>query len=199
MEQQLIVAISREYGTHGHQIARSLARRFGIAYYDRSLLEAIADDRNVDSARLKEYDEQPKKVLLSRTVRGMSNSPEQAVAEMQFAYLRQKAESGESFVIVGRCAEHILKKNPGLVSIFILGDEREKIGNIMLDRDVSVDMARKIMERHDRNRKAYHNAHCPIKWGDTRGYDVSVNVSRLPLSEMTDVLEAYIRTRAKEK
>ena len=72
---QLIIAVSREFGSGGHCIAEELARRFALPLYDRNILEEIADEKNVDSRNLEKYDELPKNHLFSRTVRGFSNSP----------------------------------------------------------------------------------------------------------------------------
>ena len=198
MEKQVIIAISREYGTSGHNIALGLAKRFDLPLYNRNLLDDIAAHKDVDVNNLHKYDERPRNMLISRTVNGMSNSPEEVIANFQFDYLKHKAQSGESFVVVGRCAEHVLREYPGLVKIFVLGDKEDKIRLVMEKRNVSEKDAASIMARHDKKRKAYHNYHCPIKWGDSRGYDVTINISRLGLEKTTDVLEQYVRMRMEQ-
>ncbi len=195
MEKQLIIAVSREYGTGGHRVAKALADRFGIHFYDRRMLEEIAAQKNMSVDTLNKYDELPRKMLMSRTVRGMSNSPEEVIANFQFDYIREKAESGESFVILGRCAEHVLKDYPGLITVFILGDKEDKLRYIENSRKVNEQTAAAMMYRHDKKRKAYHNYYCPNKWGDARGYDLTINGSRLGLEKTADLLEGYIRMR----
>ena len=194
---QLIIAVSREFGSGGHCIAEELARRFELPLYDRNLLKEIADEKNVDSSNLEKYDELPKSHLFSRTVRGFSNSPEEQVANMQFDFLRKKAEEGESFVIVGRCAETILKGNPGLITIFVLGDMDAKINRIAGLHLISRAEAERMIWRHDRKRKAYHNHYCEMKWGDSRNYDLCINSNKLGIERTTDTLEQYIRERIK--
>lgn len=194
MNNQLIVSISREYASGGRAIAQALAKRLGINYYDRNLLDEIAAERLGDASKLKRFDEVPKR-FFTRTVRGMSSSAEEHVAQIQFDYLLKKAESGETFVIVGRCAEEVLSEYPGLVKIFVLADEDQKIERVCQMRDVNVDEARGIMLRHDKKRKAYHNYYCDIKWGDSRGYDICINSSRLGIEKTTDFLESYIKAR----
>ena len=134
---------------------------------------------------------------MSRTVRGMNNSPEQNVAQLQFDYLRKKADSGESFVIVGRCSETILKGNTGLISIFVLGDMETKIERIMRLYQKSRKDAEELILEKDRKRKKYHNSHCRIKWGDSRNYDLSINSSRLGIEESVRILSQYIDARRK--
>lgn len=195
MSEQMIIAVGREYGSGGHEIAKMLAERFGISFYDRNMLDEIASEKNVDVESLHKYDERPKLAIFSRTVRGYSNSPEEIIAQFQFDYIKKKAESGESFVVVGRCAEHVLSKYKGLIKIFILGDEDEKNKRIQAVRGVSESEAASIMKRHDRNRKAYHNHYCPQKWGDSRGYDISINSSKLGLEKTVELLTDFINFR----
>lgn len=192
MDKQLIIAVSREYGSGGHEIARRLAKKFNISFYDRNMLDEIAEEKGVNVENLKKYDELPKIPVISRNVKGFSNSPEEAIANIQFDYLKAKAESGESFVIVGRCAEHILKDFDGLVKIFILGDHEIKLMRVQEYRNVPAEKAESIIQRHDRKRKAYHNYYCPVKWGDSRGYDITINSSTLGIDKTVDVLQKFV-------
>ncbi len=197
MKGQLIISIGREFGSGGHEIAQKLADQYELPLYDHNLLDELAGHNNLDGDVLKEFDEAGRKKLLSRTVRGMNNSPEQNVAQLQFDYLRKKADSGESFVIVGRCSETILKGNPGLISIFVLGDMETKIERIMRLYQKSRKDAEELILEKDRKRKKYHNSHCRIKWGDSRNYDLSINSSRLGIEESVRILSQYIDARRK--
>lgn len=109
MDKQVIITIGREYGSGGHVIAQDIAKRFNVPYYNRNLIEEVAKQNNFDTDNIKDYDESPRKYLFSRTVQGYSNSPEEILAGLQFDFIKEKAASGESFVIVGRCADYVLK------------------------------------------------------------------------------------------
>lgn len=194
MNHQLIVTVSREFASGGREIAKILAERLGIKYYDRNLLDAIAAERLGDAEKLHKFDEVPR-AFLKRTVRGMSSSAEENVAQIQFDYMTKMADAGESFVIVGRCADEVLSEYPGLVRIFVLADEDSKVDRICESRQVNRDEAIGIMRRHDKHRKQYHNYYCEIKWGDSRGYDICINSSRLGITKTADFLEQYIRAR----
>ena len=122
MESQLIISVGREFGSAGHEIAQRLAEHYNIPLLDSNLLNEVASEKNLDIQKLQGLDEKHKKYGLYRTVRGFSSHPEDNVAFMQFDYLRKKASRGESFVVVGRCSEDILKEYKSLISIFILGD-----------------------------------------------------------------------------
>ncbi len=197
MEKQLIISLGREFGSGGHIIAQQLAERYKIPLYDSNLLRDVAVEKEMNAEKLQKYDENPKNVLFNRTVRGYSSSPEENIARMQFDYLKSKADAGESFVIVGRCAESVLKGNPNLISIFILGDMEQKIVRTMERNNISREKAQKLIEQQDRKRKTYHNHYCDGKWGDSRNYDVSINSSKLGLDETTRIIAEYIDSRRK--
>ena len=114
---------------------------------------------------------------------------------MQFDYLKKKAEEGKSFIVVGRCAEEILKDCKGLISIFILADEKDKIERIKKIHKLNDEDALDQILRENHRRKAYHNYYCKGKWGDSRNYDFSINDSVLGIEETTDVIEEYIKRR----
>lgn len=195
MEKQLIITIGREFGSGGQEIANELARRFDLPLYDKTMLEQIAEEKGVDAEVLKRYDEAPRNILFTRHVKGYSNSMEENVAQMQFEYLRDKAAAGESFVVLGRCGEEILKANPNVISIFVLADIRLKRERVMRIMGVSADEALEMMSKMDRRRKCYHNQFSNGKWGDSRSYDLCVNSARLGVDKTIDFLEQYIRLR----
>lgn len=198
MDKQIIIALGREYGSGGHLIAEKLAKNLDIPLYDSNILAEAASSKGVDSKHLEQYDEVPRSRLSSRTVRGYSNSPQVNTANMQFDYLRKIAEEGKSFVVVGRCAEEVLKDYKGMISVFILGDMDKKIERIVGLHNVSEREAEWEIIHHDKSRKAYHNYYCKGKWGDSRNYELSVNSSKLGIDGTVGILENYISERAKK-
>lgn len=195
MKKQMIISISREFGSGGHEIAENIARDLDLKFYDRGMLDEIAENMNVDVEVLQKYDEKPRNYMLSRRVGNHTNSMEEIIAEYQFDFIRKKAEEGESFVIVGRCAETILKDFEELISIFITGERQHKIKRVMEHFNLPENKAIAKMLRHDRKRKQYHNRHSDAKWGDSRLYDLCINSSPLGIEGTIRVLENYIRER----
>ncbi len=193
MEKQLIISISREFGSGGRAIAKKIAKDMGLALYDKNILEEIAKEKNMDPQNFHDVDEKPRNKLLTRRVKGHTNSMEENLALMQFDYLKKKADSGESFVVVGRCSETVLKDREGLVSIFVTGDKETKIKHLMEKFKLPEEEAVAKCERHDRARRRYHNHYSDFKWGDSRNYDVCINSSRLGIEGTAEVLETYIR------
>lgn len=203
MSEQLLISVGREFGSGGHEIAEKLAEKFGLPLYDRNLLREVVAEKNLDLGKteleeLERYDELTRNPWFSRTIRGYSNSPEENIASMQFEYLQRRAKQGESFVVVGRCAETVLNGYKGLVSIYILADMEAKLERVERMNGVSRLEAEVMIKRTDKERKSYHNYYCVHKWGDSRNYDICMNSSRLGISGTADVLEDYIRARMKK-
>ena len=193
MDKQVIIAISREYGSAGHEIAEKTARDLGLKLYDRNMLDDISKDKDIHVEYLEKYDEKPKKLFSSRRVGAYTNSIEEIIAEMQFDYLREKADTGESFVIVGRCAETVLKDRKGLISVFILGNYEVKLKRIMDKYHLSETDAAAKIKRHDKHRKQYHNHYSDGKWGDSRLYDLCINISHLGIDKTAVIIKDYIK------
>lgn len=195
MDKQVLISVGREYGSAGHEIARKIAEMLGINLYDRSMLDSIAKEKGFDVEELSKYEEKPRSAFFSRRVGEHSNSTADILADMQFEFIKKKADEGESFVIVGRCADHVLKEYKNHISIFILGDEDTEIERIMNIFNLSKDDALAKIKKHNKTRKAYHNNHCEMKWGDSRSYDLCINSSKLGVEKTAECLVRYISDR----
>lgn len=198
MGKQLIISIGREFGSCGHEIAEIIAKDLNLPLYDRSLLDHIADEKGWDAEKLEKYDEKHRNILFTRKVKGYSNSFADILTEMQFDFIKKKADSGESFVIVGRCSDVVLAGYDALFSVFVLGDQDAKIKHVASKYHLSEDEALSKMRRHDAKRKAYHNAHSKIKWGDSRRYDLCINSSRLGVEQTARIIEHYASIKTAE-
>ncbi len=196
MDKQLIISIGREFGSAGHYIAAELSKRFDIPLYDHNLLDQIAEDMGIEDHEFKKYDETPRFTFFSRNLNGHSTSMQDHIVKLQFKFMQNKADNGESFVIVGRCAEHHLSHNKNMVTIFVLANKEDKIKRIMNIFNMKNEKEAEIMiKRKDAKRKSYHNTYCKGKWGDSRNYQISINSSFLGIEKTIDYLESLIRTK----
>lgn len=193
--ENMIITIGREFGSGGHIIGERLAEYYNIPLYDKDLLIKVAEENDIEYEDLEGYEESPINILLSRTVNGFSSSLQDAIAHLEFDFIEEHAEFGESFVIVGRCAEEVLKDNPNAVKIFVLGDFDAKVRQIMRQFDLSEEDAIDEIKCTDKRRKSYHNHYCETKWGDSRNYDISINSSRFGIEETAEFLKTYIDLR----
>lgn len=193
MAEQFIITIGREYGSGGITIAEILSDKFNIPLYNSNMLNIIAQEKGLNFDELKRFDEKSRNIFLSRSVSGYSNSPEDTTAQMQFDFIKQKAESGESFVVLGRCGNYILKEHPRVIKIFVNADMPEKIDRISKIQQIPLESAKDIIQKKNKKRKTYHNYYCKDKWGDSRYYDIVINSSKLGIEKTADMLESYIK------
>lgn len=189
---QLLIAIGREFGSGGREIAEKLGQRLGITVYDKNMLDEMSERFGFDRDVVEEHEEIPVNVLFSRKIRGFSSSIEEVVAQRQFELIKEKADKGESFIIIGRCAEQVLKDYKGLHTFFIRGEADTKCRHVMEKYDLEERDARELMRRRDRQRKNYHNFYCDGKWGDSRNYDLCINASALGVDGTVELLYNYL-------
>ena len=194
MKQQIIITLGREHGSGGHYIADIISKELGIKLYDKDSIEKEIASAGYSEEMIRKMDEKPVNFFASRRVGKYSNSIEVNVAERTFAMLREKAAAGESFVIIGRCGEQVLKENPNMISIFICGDPQFKLTRVMDKLGLDAEDAIEEIKSVDRSRKNYHNYYCDTKWGDARGYDMTVKSDVLGCEETAKLLVDYIRS-----
>lgn len=142
----------------------------------------------------KYFDEKPvNPIFYPVTMDGSYLPLEQTVANHIFSFIRNKGnKENESFVVVGRCAEYVLRDNPNMVRIFVLGDKETKMKRVMEKLGLDEKTTYNRMKKEDKMRKTYHNFYSDGKWGDSRNYDVCVNSSTLGIDKTVDALIAYI-------
>lgn len=198
-DKQLLVAISRTYGSGGRVIGEKLAKMLGISFLDRDILDHMSDELGVDAQKLRRYDEKAPNILTSRSVTVMndkiSNSPEKMVASAQSDYIRRQAASGKSFVLIGRAGSEILKGYPYLVRFFITGNLENRISRIMEVRGMDYYEAKAAIRRHDRSRRAYHNAYSSGKWESPENYEMILSSSELGVGGSAQLLLEYLKLR----
>lgn len=188
MKSQIIVTIGREFASGGHDIAEIIAQKLGIEIYDKEILQKVIEHHGFTYDEIHKYDEKPTNFFLSRRVKNHSNSIEEVMTEKLFDFLQEKADSGESFVVVGRCSDYILKEYPNALRVFILGDKETKTQRIMDVLGVTKRKAHIMMKKMDKKRKTYHNHYSSVKWGDSRGYHLSINSSVLGVEGTADMI-----------
>lgn len=200
MNKQVIVTVGRESGSGGLEIARKLAEKLGITVYDQNIFEHISEHFDIDTTNLQKYDETPRVKGLTRTVRGFSNSPEEQVVELQRKFLLEKAQEGQSYVILGRAGIKPLLDFPCLlIRVFIKGDKDFRIARVMAEQGYDAKQAEKYMNWVDFKRKSYHNQFCHVKWGDPESYDIILKSNKLGIDGTVDFLADYVRRRTEQE
>lgn len=193
MKDQIIVTVGREHGSGGYHIAAMIAEELGLKLYDKESVEKEIVSEGYSEELVQKMDEKPVNFFISRRIGKYSNSLEVNVAEKTFDMIREKAASGESFLLIGRCGNQILKDNPNCISLFICGSQDAKLARVMERKGLTAEKAIEEIREVDHTRKAYHNYYCEMKWGDARGYDMTIKSDVLGAEGTAQALVRYIR------
>ena len=177
-----IITISREFGSGGRFIGEEVARKLGIAYYDKNIISQIAEKSGLSPEYIQENAElSPKKGLFAYALAGRDitgKSVEDMVYEAQRKVILDLAKK-EPCVIIGRNADYILKDRDDVLNVFIHGDMPEKIQRITDLYNVEKQKAVKMMEDTDKRRKTNYNFYTDQNWGKASNYTLCLNSSQL--------------------
>lgn len=193
MSKQIIVSISRECGAGGQEIATKLAAKLGIALYDGNLIEEVAKELGTPVEELAKYDEKARNVLFARKVGDYYNSNEDITAENQFKFLRERADAGESFVVLGHCSDLIFRDDARLVSVFVTSEIEKRLSVVFKRENISEKDAKELIAKTDKRRRAYHDSHTEnVPWGDARSYDLCIDALKIGIDNAVEVIAAYV-------
>ena len=177
-----IITISREFGSGGRFIGEEVAKKLGIAYYDKNIIGQIAEKSGLSPEYIQENAElSPKKGLFAYAFSGRDitgKSVEDMVYEVQRNIILELAEK-EPCVIIGRNADYILKDWDDVLNVFIHGDMPEKIKRITGLYNVKEKEAVKMMADTDKRRRTNYNFYTDQNWGKASNYTLCLNSSQL--------------------
>ena len=177
-----IITISREFGSGGRFIGEEAAKKLGIAYYDKNIINEIAEKSGLSPEYIQENAElSPKKGLFAYAFSGRDitgKSVEDMVYEAQRNIILELAEK-EPCVIIGRNADYILKDRDDVLNVFIHGDMLEKIKRITGLYNVKEKEAVKMMADTDKRRRTNYNFYTDQNWGKASNYTLCLNSSQL--------------------
>ena len=177
-----IITISREFGSGGRFIGEEVAKKLGIAYYDKNIISQIAEKSGLSPDYIQESAElSPKKGLFAYALAGRDitgRSVEDMVYETQRKVILEVARK-EPCVIIGRNADYILKDRDDALNVFIHGDMLEKIQRISQLYRVTEQEAVKMMADTDKRRMTNYNFYTDQKWGKASNYTLCLNSSQL--------------------
>ena len=177
-----IITISREFGSGGRFIGEEVAKKLGIAYYDKNIIGQIAEKSGLSPEYIQENAElSPKKGLFAYAFSGRDitgKSVEDMVYEVQRNIILELAEK-EPCVIIGRNADYILKDRDDVLNVFIHGDMPEKIKRITGLHNVEDKEAVKMMTDTDKRRRTNYNFYTDQNWGKASNYTLCLNSSEL--------------------
>lgn len=198
-----IITITRQYGSGGHDIGKLLADRLGIAFYDKELISLAAKESGISPEVFAQADEKMSNSLLYTLSTGLYNygSGFSAMGDLpmndqlyilQHKIIKEKAEK-EVFVVVGRCADYILKEYDNVVKVFIYADLEARTKRAVERQDIEPSRARQAVSKADKNRANYYSFYSGQKWGAPENYDLCINSTHLTVGQAADLILDYLK------
>ena len=196
--EKFIITIARGYGSGGRTIGQMLSKKLGVEFYDKDIIKLASEDSGINEALFGQSDGRTKG---RRSVyRGEIITPDKKAftsEENLFNYTAKvikKLADEKSCIIVGRCADFILRDRRDTVRVFVWADEQHCLQNVadvkgILDRKEAL----KAISATDKQRAEYYKAHTGNVWNDARNYDLSLNSGVLGFEKCVDIITEYVK------
>lgn len=186
-----IITISREFGSGGRTIGREVAKRLGIPCYDQELIDRIAEKSGYDKAYIKERGEYTASSSWLGNALAMRDFYGQTDQDKLWAVQRNtiiELAEQESCVIVGRCADYILRDRADCLTVFIHASMEARAKRIVEMYGESEAAPEKRLHDKDKRRAAYYQLYTDTNWGDARHYDVALDSGRLGIEKCVQII-----------
>lgn len=197
-----VITISRQFGSGGREIGNKLADTLGIPFYDQELIERAAKESGFSTAAFENAEKKATNSLLYSIAMGMNAYGNQ---ELGFAHLslddriylaqsdviRKVAQEGPC-VIVGRCADYVLKDMPNVINIFIWAGLEYRIKRAIEIENLPKAKAEDEILKIDKRRANYYNYHANEKWGKAENYHLSIRSDYIGIDGCVDCIKTYI-------
>ena len=189
-EKHTIITISRQYGSGGREIGRKLAQELNIPFYDTELIELAAESSNLDISFFENRENTGVGSLLYDLVTGVRSelSVNDKVFLEQSAVIQKIADQGPC-IIVGRCADYVLKDRPHVLNIFIYADletRKHRISHIYHEAD---EKALEQIDKIDKKRASYYNYYSHQKFGDAQNYNICLDSGTLGINACVAIIK----------
>lgn len=188
--ENLILTVGRQCASGGHEIGEKIARRLGIAFYDKKVLMEMAQGKEYDEVRAF-YEEQPVNSLLYALAMEMD---QEKLGEAPFARIRRLAQEGPC-VIIGRCSGYIFRKDPAAVNLFIHADRGLRVERVMNYEGISRKKAEKLVDKTDEDRAAFHQYYTRQQWNCADHYELCLDSGKLGIDGTVDAVLDYLKRR----
>ena len=194
-EKTVVVTIAREYGSGGRYIGKLVSEKLGIKLYDKNFILKIAEETGL-SAEYIEKNEQKRELLDNLNIEyysGLSNADELFIKESD---LIKKVADEKSCVIVGRCADFILKNKENVVKVFIYSDKEGKINRATNIYGIDKNKAEKEINKINKLRANHYKYYTEKEWRDPSNYDICINSDSIGVEEAAKLICNMVKEKA---
>ncbi|HBI51370.1 MAG TPA: cytidylate kinase-like family protein [Ruminococcaceae bacterium] len=189
-----VITVSREYGSGGRLIGKKLADELGIGFYDGELLSLVAKESGYTEDFVRRNDQKKTQSLLYHLYIGSQILPASDMIFIAQSRVIKDLYNKESCVIVGRCADYVLRGYANVSNVFITAPLESRIARVRDEYGEQSENYRAYLLKKDKNRIAYYNYFADDAWGKVQTYDISVN-SDIGIDRSADLIAQYIREK----
>jgi cytidylate kinase len=200
-----VITIARGYGSGGRTIGKMLSEKLGIPYYDRDLLRLASDDSGINQALFAKADEKLKKSLLFRIASNVykgelipPDSDDFVSNDNLFNYqakIIKELANTESCIIIGRCADYVLKDYENVIKVFVHAPMEDCIKTLKEMTGKSDKEIEKQILSIDKHRAEYYKYYTGRDWKNAENYDLCLNSSRLGFDKCVEIVQSYMDIR----
>ncbi len=200
-----IITISRGFGSGGRTIGKMLSEDLGIKYYDKDLIRLASEESGINERFFGRVDEKLQGSFLRKggVYKGELISPDssdfvsdQNLFNYQAKIIKQLADK-EPAIIVGRCADYILRDRDDVLRVFIFSDLETATKNVVEMYGISEKEAQRIIAKTDKERSEYYRHYTGTDWENAKNYHISLDTSRLSYDECVEIIKGYIKIISK--
>lgn len=204
----VVITIARQYGSGGKTVGEMLADRLGVHFYNKELMKLASEDSGISEALFVNADERVKNTRLFKIAQNVYSgelippeSDDFTSTDNLFNYqakiIRKLAEE-ESCVIVGRCADFVLKDYDNVLSVFVHAPHDFCMEQAAKKHSMSARELDKFIQKTDKHRAEYYKYHTGREWTDARNYDLCLDSSKLGFERCVEEIIAYMKVRFPE-
>ena len=202
-----VITIAREYGSGGRRIGQMLAKELGYHFYDREIMQLASIDSGINEALFAQADERTKGFSLFRAIRTMNGGefvpspPDQEdfiSDENLFRYqarVIQTLSETEDCIIVGRCADYILRDRDNVLKLFVHAPMDTRIAIVEELNGLMAQEAERLIRKTDKRRAEYYHFFTGHDWQDARNYDLCLNTGRMNWTQCMNLVKACMTIR----
>lgn len=195
MVKDAIITVGRQFGSGGREVGHILAQLLKIPVYDREIVTLASQSSHIDEKILENAEERAPGGWGFSMFASYEAPMNDKIFIAQSATIRKLADRGPC-VIVGRCADYVLRNNPDRVSVFIHADLPYRIDRIQKRiPEVPLSKVEETLLGVDKKREKYYNYYTHQKWGETKTYHISVNSSKIGIVNCARLIEAFVAMR----
>ena len=188
-----VITIARGYGSGGKTIGQMLSKELGIEYYDKDLIKIAAEESGINEGIFGTVDEKVKRSFLKKK---NDITSADRLFEFQSEAIRKLADK-ETCIIVGRCADYILKDRKDVIRVFIWADHDACVREVMERFEYTEKEASRKIEAIDKERSEYYKYHTGNDWYCATNYDLCLNSGELGFNKIIDIIKGYLEIRSK--